>query len=66
MKYSSKGWKDRNRSQEQNKKEWASSVGLSQKSLTSPPCEGEPARTLHEHSVHKDTTHFDDPVFTFY
>ena len=48
MKYSWKGREDRNRRQEQNKKEWASSVSLCQKTqtLTSSPHEAEPARTM--------------------
>ena len=48
MKYSWKGHKDRNTTQEQNKKEWARSVGLCQKpeTATSPPREGEPTGTL--------------------
>ena len=43
MEYSWKRRKDRNRRQEQNKKEWASSAGLCQKTQTetSPPREGE-------------------------
>ena len=54
MKYSWKGHKDRNRRQEQNKKEWASSVGLCQKkkTATSPPCEGEPAEIHKAQGLH--------------
>ena len=65
MKYNWKGHKDRNSRQEQNKEEWASSVGSCPKTqtLTSPPHEGEPAGTW-EGSCSKGTTIKSIPVLT--
>ena len=70
MKYSWKGRKDKNRRQEQNKTEWASSVGLCQntQTLTSPPRGGEPTGTFEKKIkfISKtDKAHFAHNVFVW-